>query len=281
MHIKIDWLSLTGKRSVGEGDTERHALGQALEYLQELSPVVNETLSGEGGWQWDKGRTPYSASYRRGDNGVSIFVHPRLDHFLVEITGKGCETLASSSSAYEFLKAVQPRLTRLDLACDMLTDTDPLIFTQQRDATRFRSHSEFVSESGTTAYIGSRTSNRYCRVYRYNSPHERAHLLRCEYVVKAEDAKLTALAILDTDHYSVANTLGEQYGWRHPDWKVDEPGVVELKSYRPERREGKTLFWLADTVAPLLVRLAKEGTLDANLWFQENVLKYLPSDDPE
>ena len=279
MQSRIDWLSFTGKRSVGEGDTEASALKDAISFLDDINPIILDALDWGDDWKWEKGRTPYRAAWRRGDNGVSIYVHPRLDHFLVEVSGRGCEALSDSPHAYEFLKAVADRLTRLDLACDMLSDTNPLDFVAQRDEGRFKSHSEFVSDSGTTCYIGSRTSNRYARVYRYNPPHERAHLLRCEFVVKSEDAKMTAKAILETDHYRVASTLGEQYGWRHPDWQPDAPSIEELKAYRPERREGKTLFWLADTVAPLLVRLSQEGTIDAEQWFKENVLRFLAKTD--
>lgn len=279
MQSRIDWLSLTGKRTVGEGDNELIALKGAVSYLDDLDPVILDALEFGTDWKWEKGRTPYKAAYRRPDNGCTIYVHPRLDHFLVEVSGRGCEALSDSPHAYNFLKAVTPRLTRLDLACDMLTDTDPLTFTSMRDEGRFKSHSEFVSDSGVTSYIGSRTSQRYARVYRYNPPHERAHLLRVEFVVKGEDAKLTSQAILETDHYSVAAKLGEQYGWKHPDWKPVEPSLVELKAYRPERREGKTLFWLNDTVATLLVKLAREGTLDVEQWFATNVLRKLKDDD--
>lgn len=46
---------------------------------------------------------------------------------------------------------------------------------------------------------------------------------------------------------------------------------AEIKAWRPDRAEGKTLFWLADTVAPLLARLQKEGVLDVQTWIDETV----------
>lgn len=279
MQIGIDWLSFTGKVNVIEGQTERETFDNIITYLDELNPVILNVMNIESGWKFGSGRKPYKVSWQRSDYGMSIYLHPRLPHFLVEITGKGCRTLAEHKDAVEFLEAVAPRLTRLDLACDMLTDTRPLDFVAQREKTRFQSHSEVVSESGETCYVGSKQSNRYARCYRYNEGHERSHLLRVEYVVKAEDARLTAQAILDTDLYSVAAALGGQYGWMHEDWQVNPPTELELRAFREERREGKTLFWLGDTVAPLLLRLHREGTFDVEQWFRENILAQLEKDE--
>lgn len=279
MQVHIDWLSFTGKRTPQEGDTISKAMDDAFTYLEEINPVILDVIATSGMWKWGGGRKPYSASYQRADFGISIYVHPRLPHFLIEMTGKGCASLSDHPSAQLFLESVTPLLTRLDLACDMTCDTDPLAFVSEREEGRFKAHSEFVSESGTTAYVGSRTSNRYARVYRYNPPHERSHLLRSEFVVKGEDAKRAATAILAHGHLAVAKTLGTQFGWQHASWFVESPTEAELRAYRPDRREGKTIYWLADTVAPLLVRLSREGTIDVQEWFATNVLRFLENDD--
>ena len=272
MHIKIDWLSFSLPLVLLEDETEQTTLAGVLAACDRINPLILDVVNVMPTWKWGSGRAPYRASFNRPDNGISIFLHPALPHALIEISGKGCETLADHPRAADFLEAITPRLTRLDLAADMLTDLDPLDFVAEREQGHFKSHSEHVSESGTTCYIGSRTSNRYARVYRYNPPHERAHLLRCEFVVKAQDAKLTAQAILADGHYAVAKALGSAFGWLHPVWRVDAPTEAELRAFRPERREGKTLFWLADTVAPLLVKLHQEGTIDIHEWFAQHIL---------
>lgn len=279
MHIKIDWLSFSIPVPTDGDTTEREVLYRALDWMVAHDIVLPEPLMCSDAWKWGRGRAPYRASYSSPDNGITYFVHPALPHALVEISGRGCEHLSEYANAADLLEAITPRLTRLDLAADMLTDLDPLDFVAQREQGHFKSHSEHVSESGTTCYIGSRTSNRYARVYRYNPPHERAHLLRCEFVVKSEDAKLTAAAILQDGHFAVAKALGSSFGWQHPVWSVQTPTEAELRAYRPERREGKTLFWLADTVAPLLVKLHQEGAIDVQRWFSENVLTRIDMSD--
>ncbi len=74
---------------------------------------------------------------------------------------------------------------------------------------------------------------------------------------------------------AVSEALGQTYGWKHKSYQTSVSPRVELAVYRPDRPTGKTLFWLNDTVAPLLVRLHQESQLDVREWFAnyvENVL---------
>lgn len=279
MHAKIDWLSFTvlmPDSSVNQGIDNHWA--EIVKAMTALTPNIFELLGyvepSRGG-----GRKPYSDSVTWADNGIALFYNPKLPHALIEISGKGCDYVESLGHGYALLAAIHPRLTRLDIAADMLCDTTPTEFTSKRSKGRFSSHSEMVSESGETCYIGSRSSNRYGRVYRYNPPHPRSHLLRSEFVLKAEDARITLDAVLSQGLMPVVKALGEQFGWLHPSWQVDEAAPAELQVWRPERREGKTLFWLNDTIAPLLVRLHEEGTIDAYQWFDENIAPHLNTPD--
>lgn len=272
MYAAIDWLSLSVKFDISpEGETEASVLRKATDAFTELLGDHVDLIDAGLDWQWSSGRTPYRASRAREDFGAMMFLSPSLPHSLLEITGRGCEKLSENERAGAFLLAASDRLTRIDIACDMLTETRPSEFVAQREAGRFKAHSSFVSESGETEYIGSRSSDRYARVYRYNPPHERAHLLRCEFVLKGENAKITARAIMEQGLNSVVVSLGEAYGWRHPDWKPEAVDAAILPVWRPERKEGKTLYWLASTVAPLIVRLAREGTIDVSDWTQIHV----------
>lgn len=272
MLTKIDWISfsviLPEYVMTDERDTER----ALIDALNELDANLFFWLDLTAGWVRTKGRAPYSVSWTHPQGGITAMYHPRLPHALIEITGKGCDTLEKAGSIIDVLYAVKNRVTRIDIASDILTDVRPVEFSEKRSTGRFKSHSQIISESGETVYLGSRTSNRYCRVYRYNEPHERAKFLRIEYVVKAEDAKILARTLLEQDFRAVSIALGEKFGWEHPAYVPDEINPAEIKAYRPDRKEGKTLFWLGETVAPLLARLHEEGIIDAERWFQENVL---------
>lgn len=279
MLVKVDWLSFTVKFPEGEGRTVIETAHLAALEIEELGEGMCERLHMAKGWIPSHGRAPYSHSFTWEDNGVTLFVHPNLNHALVEISGKGCDKVLVDDWAWDVLKPIMPRLTRIDIACDMLCETRPLEFTSQRETGRFKSHSEVVSESGETNYIGSKSSNRYARVYRYNAPHERSQLLRSEFVLKAEDAKATAQSIINDGLNAVSVTLGAQFGWQHPVWQPSASEGSELKVYRPDRREGKTLYWLNDTIAPLLLKLHRQGTVDVVKWFNENVFDKFDAED--
>lgn len=281
MITKIDWLSFT--LTLGQGEPiPQHRLAAAIkDALEAFSPTVYDALVGGYDFEIRKGRPPYSTGFARSDSGCYIFCNGALPHFLIEVTGRGCDALADREDALNVLQAVASRLTRIDVASDMLCDTNPLDFVATRKEGRFSAHSEVVSQSGTTCYVGSRTSNRYARVYRYNAPHERAHLLRAEHVAKAEDAKLTAQAILSDGIDSVAAAMGQAFGWQHTSWLTPSLNRSELAVWRPERHAGKTLFWLNNAVAPALLKLCREGGFDATEWLQYNVLSKLSDADSE
>lgn len=281
MLTKIDWISFSFPAEFPEGLTFPQFFHRVDKYLADIHGLLPDLLNLHGFELKGQGRAPYNLSYVHPTSKIVIFFSTTLKHALCEISGQGCSWLEEKGQLLNVLALVKKRITRLDVASDILCDTDPIKFAEQRDTGHFRAHSEFVSESGSTAYVGSRTSDRYARVYRYNPPHERAHLLRIEYVFKGETAKLTADTLHRNSAQAVSVAAGEAFGWKHPVYDPDTSEFAELSVWRPERHEGKTLFWLNDTIAPLLVRLQKEGVLDATQWLHDNVLSKLTSSDPE
>lgn len=272
MLVMIDWMSLSVMINQGGMVDDRDVPEAVNQACNALHPDLGDWLDFAGVWEAGKGRAPYSTSFFNQNAGIRVYVNFALPHALIEISGQGCAFLRETMGTDEHvLCAVQSRLTRLDIACDIATTTKPLDFAEMRDIKRFKAHSYVNSESGSTYYVGSKTSERYARVYRYSHPHPRHNLLRVEYVLKAENAKLTAHAILQTGLPSVVAKLGIDYGWQHGDWNITD-SAAELKVYRPERKEGKTVYWLSDTVAPLLVRLHYEGILDVHDWLYSQVL---------
>lgn len=278
MITKVDWYSFTFPCYVSDNMNRREVFKAVNQFANHQfgMEVWNEAEDDE--WKLGGGRAPFAMSFYSEKRATTVFVGSGAKVALIEITGKGCARLEETGDLRDLLKVTQERATRIDLACDILTDLTPLNFTLAGYSGRFKSHSEFTSESGSTVYIGSRTSDRYCRVYRYNEPHERAHLLRIEYVFKAEEAKQVAGSVVVDSVEACAAAAGNSYAWKHPAWKIDAPTEAEIKAYRPERHEGKTLFWLNDTIAPLLVRLHRAGVLDVRQWFDENIDNLLYND---
>lgn len=280
MITKIDWISFSFEVKPNGDGHELQTLESAIDGIRALDPSLVEFLSMGDGFEAGKGRAPYSVGWTHSSGGYRLYTNSVTPHALIEISGKGCDHLSDPISLNTLLTATRNRITRLDIAQDILCDTDPREFTTQRSNQRFKSHSQVVSESGTTSYVGSRTSDRYCRVYRYKAPHPRSAFMRIEYSVKAENAKATAQAILDTSLEATGVALGDAFGWTHPVYRTDAPVAAELAVWRPERRQGNTVYWVNDTVGPLIARLHNEGLIDVYEWLQSSVIpRIIQSED--
>lgn len=222
------------------------------------------------------GRKPYNHSYLFLDTGVRMFCHERLGHALFEIPGAACSLLNDEGILTDIMRAAHPRTTRVDFAVDIECKTDPIEFATAGYSERFKAFNVIKSDDGTTYYVGSRTSERFARVYRYNEPHERAHLLRVEYELKGETARVGVYECLEVGVSKYVQMLSNVFEWKHKSWEKDAMTTEKPKGYRDERESGKTLFWLADTVAPLLVRMHKAKELDLFTWLTDNVIAELP-----
>lgn len=208
------------------------------------------------------GRAPYSVCLRRDDNHVSVFYGGKQSHILIEITGGGCESLTRHSQLLPLVELVLPSLSRLDVAVDMPVSTSPTEFLSFGYSERFKSRSSMVSETGETQYVGSRDSERYARVYRYNPPHPRSAWLRCEFVLKHENAKTAAAAVLGSGLIELVTQLGNTFEWKHPAWQPDKATDAVLSGWTPERRHGATVRWLLTSVFPAMAKLVKDGTIE-------------------
>jgi hypothetical protein len=282
MITKIDWFSFSFEMPANKIRQELDILNTTRTAIARLHPDLPDMLAFDSGFTAGKGRAPYAVGWKHASDGYTLYTNTATPHALIEITGRGCDFLADPTVLQSLLKATTNRITRLDIAQDILCDTLPLEFTDQRKTGRFKSHSQAVSSTGSTSYIGSRSSDRYCRVYRYNPPHPRHAFLRIEYSVKAENAILTATSILETSLEATGAALGDAFGWKHPIYRNEAPDAAELAVWRPERREGKTVFWLHDTIGPLVARLHNEGLINVYEWLQSSVIpRMILTDDDE
>lgn len=269
--LRIDWLSFTLDIGSEEGRAVYTLPNLISEALSKLDADLPEWLGLYTAHVPHGGRAPYTHSWTFLDGGVSIFASPVVPHALVEISGKGLTALYGKDIASEVLSLVAPRLSRIDIAHDIETETRPIEFCSQRSGKKFSSRSEVVSQSGETVYIGSKKSDRYARVYRYNPPHPRAHLLRIEYCIKGMQSRVTAQNVLEHGIEAVNAALKDQFGWQHPVIILTGNAEIDLVSWRPERREGKTVSWLYGTVARSVVKLHRAGIIDAREWFQKSI----------
>jgi len=257
----IDWLSFTCNPLYVGGN--QHDLAAAI--VDGLCGVIGKRLfnvlfAGEGE-QRPRSRAPYSFAWAWDKDHVVVYASENLNHFTVEISGQGCERLLESNHLVELLNMVDERVTRIDIACDIETQIDPPTFVSNISHKRMQASGHQKSASGETCYVGSQKSERYARVYRYNKPHPRAHLLRIEHVFRRDHAKVVARAVVENGVENVADAAGKAFGWSHDVWKQGGGGNVDISVVTAERNAGKTLYWMVNSCAPAFKRLCEDGVI--------------------
>jgi hypothetical protein len=262
MFVSIDWLSFTVEMEVSQLQMAFSIWERVGEQMHKQFPLAKRAFVDGYSWTPRMGRAPYNAASQRDDRGVMAFAHQRISNALFEVGGIGMDALGSLEAEIAVASEVKSRLSRIDIAVDIFTETRPDEFAKQRNNEKFRSWSETVSESGHTIYVGSKTSDRYARVYRYNAPHPRSDFLRVEHVLKAEQAKLAVESIEENGLEAFVAMLGNTFGWSHADWSPSEDTDEAVAAWRPERRQGKTVAWIFGTVIPAMAKLHKDGAMD-------------------
>lgn len=204
---------------------------------------------------------PYAGMcYFEGHNHVS----------LLQISGKGCEILRNEGILDDVIIDWQDRITRLDVAIDIVCDVRPEDFILQRITGRFRDGGHYPSESGVTWYVGSRKSDRFARVYRRNLPDIRHDKLRIEYQLSDVQAKIAVKDIISSDILTYANQLANSFGWIHPVY-VHETQFGKAKSVSRPSSQGNTQYWLHKQVLPSLRKSAQMGDIDTLIVFESQL----------
>jgi len=261
MRTHIDWLTFTMTMRYSDETPKAYANAVENAFHDTFGDRLVQTVFG-GAWQKkERSRAPYMDAWTNERNGVSLFASPNLNHCCVEISGQGCETIIALGEFDKLLQSVADRVTRIDIATDIETETKPTDFVASISHERMRAGGYQKSETGETCYVGSQKSDRYARVYRYSEPHPRSHLLRIEHVFRRDYAKVVAKACLADDITAVAMAAGKAFGWAHPEWNIQSAAEVDISVVAAERGAGKTVFWLVHSVAPAFQRLVADGTI--------------------
>jgi len=261
MRSHVDWLTFTIPMIYfGDGaNAYADAVSNGFEDMFGLE-MRAEVFGGD--WEkQERSRAPYSDAWVQSEGGVTLFASPNLTHACIEISGKGCERLITNGNLQKILDSCKERVTRIDIACDIETDLKPSDFVKETSHERMRTSGQVISDTGETCYVGSQKSERYARVYRYNKPHPRSHLLRVEHVFRKDYAKRVAEALTVSDIDALSRSAGLAFGWAHSAWDttiIDSPDISITKE---RGSAGNTVFWLVNSVAPAFKRLCETGAI--------------------
>lgn len=240
---------------------EAYAVSIETAYQEAFGVTTTEQIFGGKWTPKPHGRAPYTDGWEKPDCGMTMWASPHLRHMTIEFSGQGCEWLESQGFMDIVLRRIAERVTRIDVATDILTGIAPSQFVGSGVSARFSGRGVYTSQTGETVYVGSQKSERFARVYRYAPPHPRSNLLRVEHVSRRDFAKVVARELVNSSIEVVASMLGKSFGWRDETWTLRNLETNTLSLVRPERAGHNTARWLITSVAPAFKRLVKEGII--------------------
>lgn len=257
MQHKIDYFSysqnLWGKRETPSKLPPATYRAITMQHIPDYMP--------QEGWEQIKPRkmTVFGINYSKHCN-----VWLSADGIItVEHTGMGCLYLEQKEILYDVIFRYADQCTRIDIATDIYDPVRPDVFIEARGEARTRSYTDEKSDSGHTYYLGSKKSERFVRVYRYDGSHPRKDFLRIEYVYRNKDAKQVAAQATITKIADLGVSCGERYKWQHPSYEPHKnASIQEIRAWRPERRGGKTVYWLHNQVIPAIVKSVHKNEID-------------------
>ncbi len=247
---------------------------QVLKTFISLFPEHLSTFSNVEDWTHESAARFYQHRLRHDVTKVALSYGKINAHILVELSGFACNQFDSRDLLLPLIEQTHQRTSRIDFAVDIHTTTDPKVFIDERGNKSFKSSGHKVSPTGRTYYIGGRTSERMARVYRYNEPHPRSHLLRVEAEYKGEAAKVAAGHLSTSGLQQSCLDAHHPFQWQHTDWQQDgiQSEKMPYKAYKPEN--ASTVRWLYGDVITALRKAIKAELVDLDEWLK--VLKGSP-----
>ncbi|HET9328868.1 MAG TPA: hypothetical protein VFQ05_19045 [Candidatus Eisenbacteria bacterium] len=268
----VDWYTYTFKLPSSHGGVGR----ASSEYILDLMRT----------YEWyRKFEAETSPTYQIKEKGIygvggivdtkselSIFWGDINTHAIVACSGRACSVIFNGAGGYELIRETHNFATRCDLAIDFESDIDVVLWVVNKKKVAVKTCSHIVSEKGETRYIGSRKSERFLRIYRYNHPHPRAHLLRCELELKGKKAKAVCARFKDMTAYEVICAEFEPFLSENPLFQPALATPPPARALRKERTSIGRLRWLELTVAPALHKAHDEGIIDLSEWLTRHGL---------
>lgn len=267
MHYeKIDYYSFTiPTLSSFEGHSD-----DTCEYVKKafISTIAHEAIGNrfEGDWAVENAKGFYHSRLRHEPTGVALSFGSVNRHIYVELSGRACDNFDAINRLEPLIQSTHDRCSRIDFAADFETETTPEQFSASRNLTRWKYAPSYPSASGTTIYVGSRKSERMARVYRYNKPHPRSHLLRVEAEYKGDAARKAASLLTTHDLATVLRDAHSVFGWTDVlwDYEVGTGKKIPFRAHSPAN--ANSVRWLYGDVVTAMRRAIEEKIIDLDEW---------------
>lgn len=247
--IIVDWLSMTVPLGGADAPTTAAQIRTALRITWGAVLGSEPPMKITPG----PGRAGYHASITNEQNTITIYGRLSDTDALLEVSGQGCETLRKAGKLDDLLLLSIHSATRLDIAIDFETDVEPKEFAETCQNPRILTKSSINSPTGKTEYLGSRKSDRYCRIYRYEDPHPRSKYLRLEMVMRGALARQTVASILKAGLQEAADRASATWKFSHRIYQF--MGASPIQAHRNETDMANTIRWFHVQVVPALRKL--------------------------
>jgi len=268
--VKIDYLSVTSSLLhvydpiTGESFNDPSLYAITACDAAALGPVLS---TDQNAWRPAAGRSGYSHSAQHG-LGVRIFWGSQTARPLIEIGGAACDALDNARLLHPFLIRHAETVTRIDLAADLTCELSPSEFLSYGRSSRHAASGRASSATGETEYIGSPTSDRRCRVYRYAPPHPRSDALRVEVVLRRELAREAATALTRHPLSVVYSQAAAPFDFRCPQWSLPKVFKEARKTLPNEPTAAGRLRWLEKQIRPAVLEAHRAGLIDLREWLE-------------
>jgi hypothetical protein len=275
LHCKLDWFAFTFPITLlGEKDNE-FTLSHILFAFHGHSAQRFLGVVTNGLWEWGSAAGFYNNRITCPDTGLSISWKAGNPFAICELSGTACDAVTRFMDVATLAQSARGRATRIDLAVDIETTVSPKEFVARRSAPAFQSTGCMHTPTGDTEYVGSRKGARMARVYRYNSPHPRSHLLRVEGEYKQGAARMICDHLVGSSLREVCLRSHLPFGWSHPIWDTEGAEVSKIPARKYDSDGAETLRWLLGVALPSALKAHREGLFNFKEWFEENS-KHLP-----
>lgn len=218
-----------------------------------------------------KSRKGHSAALHEPVSGATVFMGGSNSVSVFEAGGRACKKFSNYVGYKEMARMSIKTCTRIDVAIDFDLPPADIASYVTGWSKRIKAHSWVNSPSGQTLYLGSPTSERFARIYRYAEPHPRARFLRVEIVSRRKHAKAVCEAIQTQGLGATASALLAGLSLQGSDFRAFENTNLPVTPLENNRSAAKRVLWILKQVTPALIDMHKNGELDAYEWFKNHV----------
>lgn len=257
-HSTVDWLSYTIQKPIGSG--------ASVSSRDDAIALANNVTGVGATWLPAKPHHGYRQALTAKEHpGLTVFYDGSVENMGVHVQwpGQALKTV-DYQGRVRYALYTGGRVTRIDLAVDIPTAFDFRGFFDCARAggldTRARKASIIDSDSGTTVYIGSRTSEQYLRIYdKAAEARLEGDLTRIELEAKGSTANGIAHYLASAGFDNMPAIIRAFCDWpSNPRWVEIWSGIQAI-GIPHEQRQRDTERWLLKTVIPAIKRLPEHS----------------------